>query len=85
MKLALHWLALLIETLGTLLVWLDTVRLNARNPAEGITLGDPPGYAHWWYHCSFAGFSLLLLGILVAGVSLLLEHYRVADDSKPQA
>jgi hypothetical protein len=63
-----------METLGTILVWLDAVRLNARNPARGVTLGDPPGYEFWWYHSSFVGFSLLLLGILIAAVSLFLEH-----------
>jgi hypothetical protein len=61
-----------METLGTILVWLDASRLNARNPREGIILGDPPGFKAWWYHRSFLGFSLLLLGILIGGVALFL-------------
>jgi hypothetical protein len=76
-KLAFHSVALVMETLGTILVWLDAIRLNARNPARGVMLGDPPKYEGWWYHSSFVGFSLLLFGILLAAVSLFLEHKQL--------
>jgi hypothetical protein len=84
-KIVLHWIALFIEALGTLLVWLDTERLNARFPSEpGVigTVGDPLGYRVWYYHCSTVGFLLLFLGILVAGFVLLLEHQELHHRKK---
>jgi hypothetical protein len=68
----LRWGTILLESLGTLFVWLDTMRLHARNPPHGITLGDPPGYSAWYYHKGLLGFSLLLLGILLQGVCLFI-------------
>jgi hypothetical protein len=61
---------ILLSFFGTLFVWLDTVRLHARNPPHAITLGDPPGYSAWYYHSGLLGFSLLLIGILLQGVYL---------------
>jgi hypothetical protein len=72
----LHWAALLIEALGTLFVWLDTVRLNARNPPHGITLGDPAGFTSWYYHGALLGFALLFVGILLQGICLALEKRK---------
>jgi hypothetical protein len=65
----LRWATIVIEVLGTFFVWLDTVRLNARNPPHAITLGDPPGYSAWYFHSGLLGFSLLLLGILLQGMT----------------
>jgi hypothetical protein len=59
---------IVLQVLGTLLVWLDMVRLNARNPSDGFTLGDPPGYKAWYYHSGLYGFTLLLIGIVLQGV-----------------
>ncbi len=68
----LRFAPIVLEFFGTLLVWLDTVRLHARNPPHGITLGDPPGYSAWYYHKGLLGFSLLFLGILLQGVCLFI-------------
>ncbi len=43
----LRWATIVLEVLGTLLIWLDTVRLNARNPPHGFMIGDAPGYGAW--------------------------------------
>jgi hypothetical protein len=61
---------ILCEFFGTLFVWLDAVRLNARNPRDGVTLGDPPKYKAWYYHMGLYGFALLLVGILLQCVYL---------------
>jgi hypothetical protein len=66
----LRWAILFVEFFGTLLVWLDTVRLNARNPPGGVTLGDPAKYKARYYHMGLHGFALLFIGILLQGVYL---------------
>jgi hypothetical protein len=60
-----HIFSILVEAIGTLFVWLDTARLDARSPDTGFTLGDPRGYHAWWYHCGLWGFGFLFLGILL--------------------
>jgi hypothetical protein len=80
-RIALLWVALFMEALGTIFVWLDTVRLNARNPPAGITLGDPPGYSSWYFHSALFGFAILFLGILITGLALLLEHMEISRRS----
>ena len=35
---------IVLEFIGTVLVWLDAVRLNARNPRKAFNIGDAPGY-----------------------------------------
>jgi hypothetical protein len=68
----LRWATIVLEALGTLFVWLDTVRLNARNPPHGFGIGDPPGYSAWYFRSGVLGFSLLFLGILLQGVCLFI-------------
>ena len=41
---------IVLEFIGTVLVWLDAVRLNARNPPKAFNIGDAPGYDAWYYH-----------------------------------
>ncbi len=67
----LRFAPIVVEFFGTLFVWLDTRRLNARNPPR-FGIGDPPGYSAWYYHESVLGFSLLFLGILLQGVCLFI-------------
>ena len=74
MMLLLRWTPIVIEFFGTVLVWLDTQRINARNPPEGWVIGDKPGYSAWYYHRAGLGFALLLLGILLQGASLAFEQ-----------
>jgi hypothetical protein len=45
MMLLLRWTPIVIEFFGTVLVWLDTRRLNARNPPDGFVIGDKPDTA----------------------------------------
>jgi hypothetical protein len=73
--LLLRWTPIVIEFFGTVLVWLDTQRINARNPPDGWVIGDKPGYGAWHYHRADLGFALLLFGILLQGASLALEQY----------
>jgi hypothetical protein len=70
----LRFAPIVVEFFGTLFVWLDTVRLNARNPPNGVTLGDPPEYRAWYYHQGLYGFGLLFIGILLQGVYLSLAR-----------
>jgi hypothetical protein len=35
---------IVLEFIGTVLVWLDAVHLNARNPPKAFNIGDAPGY-----------------------------------------
>ena len=66
----LRWATILLEALGTLLIWLDTARLNARNPRDGFMFGEPEKYKAWYYHLGLYGFALLFIGILLQGVYL---------------
>ncbi len=72
-----HSMALFIEAAGTALVYFDSVRMDAQLSAAGhVDYGGqaPPGYQSWIYHSALTGFVLLLLGILLAGFLLWLEH-----------
>jgi hypothetical protein len=77
-RLVLHAGALLVEAVGTLFIFLDVKRMNARFPSEppGVlgTLGDPVGYHVWYYHRAGMGFGLLFAGMILAAFVLLLEH-----------
>jgi hypothetical protein len=76
---------LLIEAIGTMFVFLDTLRINAQLHAAGFTSygGEPPSpYAAWYYHTPVLGFGLLFFGILVAGYVLWLEHRALRRDDK---
>jgi Na+-transporting methylmalonyl-CoA/oxaloacetate decarboxylase gamma subunit len=83
-----HAIALFIEAVGTLFIFLDTKRLNARFPSEpGVigTVGDPLGYRVWYYHCAELGFTLLFLGILIAAFVLWLEHLSFVKNHKQKS
>jgi hypothetical protein len=69
---SLQFASIIVQFFGTLFAWLDTVRLNARNPSEGFMFGDPPGYSAWYFHSGVLGFSLLFVGILLQGVCLFI-------------
>ena len=43
-------------------MWLDAVRLNARNPPKAFNIGDAPGCDAWYYHQFHIGFFLPLFG-----------------------
>lgn len=73
-RIAIHTGALLIETVGTWFIFMDAKRMDARNPVNAITMGDPMEYRHWYYHFGLWGFRLLFAGIILAGFVLLLEH-----------
>ena len=77
LRFACHAAALVVETIGTLLIYLDTLRLDAQLHAAGFSsyAGEPPlQYHHWYYHHAGAGFALLLLGILAQGFVIWFEH-----------
>ncbi len=69
----------LCQFLGTLFLWLDSVRVSVRLPREGIRLGDPPLIDRWYYHwASPAGFFLLLVGFGLCGIALWISRPRSA-------
>ena len=74
MKLLLQWFALFCEAIGTVAVFFEAIRINARMPKDAFTIGDPKGYDAWIYHQGLRGFGLLLAGIVLQGIVLALEH-----------
>jgi len=78
-KILLHLSAIFIETVGTFFVFLDTVRLDARSPVNGITLGDPVGYGSWYYHFGIEGFILLFLGIIFQTVLIFFHDAELEN------
>ena len=74
MMCALRIVIIFLEFLGTILIWLDTVRINARTSSREYGLGNPLGdvgkYKHWYYRQGLPGFGLLFTGILLQAVYL---------------
>jgi hypothetical protein len=77
-----HIIAIFIEALGTLFVFLDALRLDARSPANGFGLGDLPGYQHWYYHRGIMGFLFLFAGILSQLVLVFLQSAELENIEK---
>ena len=76
----------LCQILGTLFLLLDSIRVGARLPAEGMTLGDSPALAKWHYQwASAAGFTLLFFGFVLTGIGLWMSRPRAhaASDAAP--
>ncbi len=74
------------QILGTLFLLLDSIRVGRRLPAEGVMLGDSPALTKWYYQwASAAGFSLLFLGFVLAGIGLWMSRSRAhaAPDAAP--
>jgi hypothetical protein len=79
-KLILHFITLIIEAVGTFLVFLETMRLNARAPVDALgTIGDPLQYRYWWYHCGVCGFSFLLAGIIFQAILIFSRDYELEN------
>ena len=82
LRLILHSLALVLEFFGTVFIFLDVLRMNARFPSEppGVlgTFGDPLEYRVWYYHRATFGFALLFSGIFLGAICLWLEHAHIA-------
>ncbi len=67
----------LCQMIGTLFLFLDSVRIGVRLPREGVTLGDPPEFATWYYHMAPSiGFFLLLTGFALCGIALWASRPR---------
>ena len=83
-RLRCHTVALVIETIGTFFIFLDTVRLNSMVGILGYTSfnGEPEKFHAWYYHSAPFGFLLLLVGILLSGVCLWLEHASLGKASE---
>lgn len=63
------------QFIGTICLWLDSVRVGIRLPRKGIMLGDPPEFDRWYYHrASPIGFFLLMFGFGLCGVALWMFH-----------
>ena len=75
LRLFCHAIALLIETVGTVFILLDTVRMDAYIHLFSVYPGgEIAEYQHWYYHSARLGFAMLFLGILFAAFVLWLEH-----------
>ncbi|MGH8141081.1 MAG: hypothetical protein ACREU2_00970 [Steroidobacteraceae bacterium] len=76
----LHWIALVCEAFGSLLVFLEARRLNVILGTAVFHVDyagqSPPGYQDWWHNSGALGFALLLTGILLTGVALLIGRHR---------
>jgi hypothetical protein len=72
------------QVIGTLFLLLDSIRVGVRLPREGITMGDPPAVATWYYQwASPIGFFLLLTGFVLCGVVLWLSRPRQQPTGDP--
>jgi hypothetical protein len=78
LRLALHATALVFEAFGTLLILLDSIRINERaNEVGTADAGYEPAWLHhWYYHSALLGFALLFAGILLAAAVLWFEHWE---------
>src|SRR5260370_19091520 len=76
-RLYLHFTGLGFEAIGAFFIWLETLRLNSRVPAQGMTFADRPQYGHWPYHQGTLGFGILLVGFLIAAFSIWLDHCAI--------
>lgn len=84
-KTALHTVALASETVGTMFIFLDTLRVEAQLHAAGFASygGEPPpSYQHWYYGQAILGFGLLLFGILFQGYLIYFEHRELQRASE---
>jgi|GEM_PF-3973081 hypothetical protein len=75
-----HTFALIVETIGTVLIFLDTVRMDVQLHAAGYVsyTGEAPlPYQHWYYHHAPIGFALLFFGILAQGFLVWFEHHEL--------
>jgi hypothetical protein len=76
-----HKIALGFESIGTLFIMLDTLRLSARTaPDVAFTVGDPIAFRHWYFQCPIIGFTFLFLGIFVSSMVLFREHVALRKD-----
>jgi hypothetical protein len=78
-KIGLYWhsVAIAIEFIGTIALYLDSLRINAKLESLGFASsggGDPRGFEAWYWHKGSLGFTLVMLAILGQGIILWLEH-----------
>jgi hypothetical protein len=78
-----HWVAVGFQVVGSLFIFLEAQRIGAQLHSIDASYGrgPPPGYDHWFYFAGPLGFGLLLLGILLAGITLSLESRAEAYSS----
>jgi hypothetical protein len=84
-RLILHFIAILLEFFGTLLIFLNAKLIEAKIPMDSgiaFVIGTPEGFDAWYYHCSEIGFALLFTGIILASCCLFLEHVQISKFSK---
>jgi hypothetical protein len=74
-KLKSHIVSIFVEFFGTLFVWLDTKRLDARAPTSGFTLGDPHGFGS-------LGFLLIFCGIIVQAFLIFFHDAELENIDK---
>jgi hypothetical protein len=73
----------ILQFVGTLWLWIDSLHVSARLPSEGMTLGDPIEYRTWYYHwASPIGFGLLMIGFGFCGVALWFSRPRSGSATK---
>ena len=84
LRLFFHAVALVIEAIGTFLVWKDTERISYWQHAAAMAdfSGTLPAHFYrWYYNSAGLGFGLLFLGMLVAAFVLWLEHRAIVSSS----
>jgi hypothetical protein len=82
---ALHALALVVETIGTFLIYLDTARIDGLAHAAGhasATGENPLQYQHWYYENAKLGVAFMLFGILAQGFLVWFEFREAQKASE---
>jgi hypothetical protein len=59
--------------IGTLFLFLDSLRISRRLPRTGFTIGDSPAHQRWFFtYASPIGFLALLVGFMFQFAALFL-------------
>ena len=82
-KLFFHWIAIVLEILGTVAIFLETQRIEDRLPSNALgRLGDTEHFKAWFYHCGTVGIGLVFAGVIIQSIALAFDSYALYVSSR---